>query len=283
MEDVLIFGSGKAAESFIKHNQNEFNIIGIIDNNIGKQGEFLGEYLISPPTSVNELEYSKVIIASMYVKEIKKQLEQDLGIDPSKIIIPSKQLLKSDAYPFLNASTLKFAESCLQELVELFNENNINYYLDYGTLLGIVRDGRLIEWDDDIDFKILSSDVNQVQKLMDEYSNLLSVKNDVIIEKAIYKKSNRDINSMCYTISEKGKEENVKSVGIDFFIMYYKENAVYQGDYVFPSHFFRSKEMIDWNGISVRVPNDTLKYLTHIYGDWEVPKKFFTFGDYNLI
>lgn len=278
MEDVIIFGSGKAAESFIKHNQHEFNIVGIIDNNSAKHGTFLGEYLIHSPQSISELKYSKIVIGSMYVKEIKKQLEEQLAVDTANIIIPTKQFLKEEAYPFSDPVTLEFAENCLKEIVDMFNKNDITYYLDYGTLLGIVRDGKLIEWDDDLDFKISNSDVIRVQEIMEQYSESFYTKHGLTIEKNIYEKSDRKINNMCFTIIK-----DAQSVDIDFFVMYYKEDTVHQGDYIFPRHFFESKEMIQWNGISVSVPNDVAGYLTHVYGDWKVPKQFFTFGDYNLI
>jgi phosphorylcholine metabolism protein LicD len=39
-----------------------------------------------------------------------------------------------------------------QEVVEILNKNNINYWLCHGTLLGVIRENRLLPWDHDIDF-----------------------------------------------------------------------------------------------------------------------------------
>jgi hypothetical protein len=41
---------------------------------------------------------------------------------------------------------------------ELLDANGIVHWLDYGTLLGAVRDGRLIPWDDDADMAMLQRD-----------------------------------------------------------------------------------------------------------------------------
>ena len=39
-------------------------------------------------------------------------------------------------------------------VVDILNENKINFWLCHGTLLGIVRENRLLPWDHDIDFAI---------------------------------------------------------------------------------------------------------------------------------
>lgn len=45
----------------------------------------------------------------------------------------------------------KTAVKNLKEIKEVFDKYGIKYWLDMGTLLGAVRDGKIIEWDKDID------------------------------------------------------------------------------------------------------------------------------------
>ena len=42
----------------------------------------------------------------------------------------------------------------LQEILSSFHQHEINYWLDSGTLLGLMRDGRLLESDRDLDIGI---------------------------------------------------------------------------------------------------------------------------------
>lgn len=61
----------------------------------------------------------------------------------------------------------------LLELLKTFDkicrENNVQYWLDFGTLLGAVRHKGFIPWDDDIDISMLKSDVDKILPVLKEY------------------------------------------------------------------------------------------------------------------
>ena len=57
----------------------------------------------------------------------------------------------------------------LQEVKMIFDKFNIVYWLDLGTLLGAVRNGKIIPWDDDIDFGVMDSSWEKIVSILAEF------------------------------------------------------------------------------------------------------------------
>ena len=50
----------------------------------------------------------------------------------------------------------------LDEFIRVCDKYNLKWFADGGTLLGAVREGKLIEWDDDIDIVMPREDYNRL-------------------------------------------------------------------------------------------------------------------------
>lgn len=65
----------------------------------------------------------------------------------------------------LNACCLSHIQEVLFYATDLLVRNNIRHWIDYGTLLGAVRTGRLIPWDGDADMGFLAEDREEILAL----------------------------------------------------------------------------------------------------------------------
>lgn len=87
----------------------------------------------------------------------------------------------------------------LQYIDKLCKQNNIRYYIAFGTLLGAVRHQGFIPWDDDIDLLMFREDYEKFQKVM-RTQNCQYKLYDVLNEKDYYMPMPKVIDSK--TVSE---------------------------------------------------------------------------------
>lgn len=90
----------------------------------------------------------------------------------------------------------------LKNITEILEENKIDYWIEFGTLLGYVREKRLLPWDPDIDIVVLN--LNKVKTLKNEinkrglvieseHNNYFSTKKIIIKDKKISEMSGMHI------------------------------------------------------------------------------------------
>jgi phosphorylcholine metabolism protein LicD len=128
--------------------------------------------------------------------------------------------------------------------VEILETHSIDYWLGYGTLIGCLRHGGFIPWDDDIDLCILKRD-------FEVFINIKNSKIEII-------KSHDEL----YRISH--NENN-----IDVFILpeNYEKNIEMTMDEIFPLK--RSK----FNDINCYIPNNPEDFFKRKYGNLD-PMKY---------
>jgi hypothetical protein len=90
MENILLFGTGKIAKEVLPgliHNNKAlgYTIIGMLDNDPQKYGEFFYQYKVYHPGELYKLKYSKIIICCDSEEVIRSQLIKGYGIAETKI------------------------------------------------------------------------------------------------------------------------------------------------------------------------------------------------------
>lgn len=86
-------------------------------------------------------------------------------------------LLKADNLPPTSDPDLRIMQLCDVQLLrivdKILTKHNLDYWLDYGTLLGAVRHKGFIPWDDDMDISVSEDDFDEVMRVLkDELSSI---------------------------------------------------------------------------------------------------------------
>lgn len=103
------------------------------------------------------------------------------------------------------------APNILLLLIDVLEENEIDYWIEYGTLLGAIREKKIIEHDYDIDIGVLESKIDKV-------------KLEKVLKKSGFKKIS-EISLNGKVTENKYKYKKLK-IGIDFYFFYDEENKI---------------------------------------------------------
>ncbi|MEA1899071.1 MAG: LicD family protein [Bacteroidota bacterium] len=161
--------------------------------------------------------------------------------------------------------------------IDLLQKNNIPFWLEAGTLLGIYRDGDLIPWDHDADLSIPA-----------EYSDkVLALKFKFLPQYYMTKKKMQPIhkswmpgdNTRVFKIKSLWAKRQNLNFHVDLFCMSKVEDKYHWiGSSVLKhadAKFFDNLDEITWEGRKIPVPSHTDEYLTLCYGNWRVPDKHY--------
>lgn len=171
----------------------------------------------------------------------------------------------------------KVAKRMLLDTSELFNRKGIHYFLDAGGLLGLVREGDLIPWDDDLDMIIPVTELEKFRK----NKIWLRLKGWRITEDSLmpedgpcWKKGDpRSIKIRNRNFTFFGRGRLVMDVSLAYrHEGYYWRGAIGQ-IWRIPEKYFDTHDVIPFSGGKIHVPNEHEDYLTFIYGDWKTPKQ----------
>ena len=147
-------------------------------------------------------------------------------------------------------------------LLTLLNNNNIkDWFIGYGTLLGIIRNNSCIDGDDDVD---IICNINNYDLIKD----LLS-KNEFIFEYGYGINNSRKILKT---------KQTKKYVSIDFYMAEINDNGNFRDDWervVWSNCYIDNKKLIEyvWKDIILYLPNNYEQKLINRYGEnWKIPQ-----------
>lgn len=279
---IIMFGASNAGKSFISYaqNNNKYEILAIADNDIAKQNTYFYGYPVIAPEKILDFQYDFIMITSAFLLQIQEQLVNELRIDNSKIKAMPKSILstKKSYRPFEDEKTMDLARNALLYVIDLFETHNIPYFIDHGTLLGIVRDGDIIPWDDDIDISIYSEDIDKIISCFKNNLINFPMNEELEWEGIISYKENGLCNSILLTFNC-NNEIGIKCFPISITPNYFENGFAIQSVSYAPECFFKTAQYVLYMDRKITVPNNYEKYLDFHYGDWEKPKKDTSFLD----
>lgn len=281
MKKVFLFGSGDGAKHYLLKHKDSFEIVGLLDNNKEKHNTFFDNtIMIYEPSIVKTAIYDQIIIVSQWAQEIYTQLTETLCVSPSKIIIPPKKEIKKVNRPFEDTKTRALARDIVQKLSLYAIKDNISLLVDFGTLLGLVRDDDIIEWDDDIDFSII--DLPKGFNFSSWLSEILSKINLPVTLRIDSKtvEGNPIYINLIFHEEENSYKTFVTSISFRTFKDGFSLHLPSAGMWHAPAIHFQNYEIIQWKGYQILVPYAYKEYLHFLYGDWHIPKKDISMCDY---
>lgn len=209
-------------------------------------------------------------------------LYQKLGIPLSSTFEP----IDPPEYQRRPGEEKKFAleKELLKEIVRIFNEQQIPYWLDAGTCLGAYRYGGVIPWDKDVDMAILMPDFqnafNALKALdpkkytVQDWSHRCHPNTYI----RVFIKENRNhIDIYNYTIDSEKKT-------ITYFVSFIDSSLMTTGWKTYERRFMNPSaydtvfplKKAQFDGIEVCVPNKTKLYLQERYGENIGPIKIYS-------
>lgn len=213
-------------------------------------------------------------------QEKYQTLIDDLAIADKDSIKSTPEYLEHKKHKVLEPKFIKLSgkynnhmRDMLFYIIDLFEKHNIKFWLDDGTLLGIIREGNFIPWDHDVDLGVDGESISRILNL--KYQ---------LFPKYLLKK--RTSSSLWVPGGVRViKIQNVwkKILNINFHIdlfTKYKVNDKYQWiDSGALKHieckYYDNLDSVQWMGRTIPIPSHTDEYLSIRYGDWQTPIKDF--------
>ena len=184
---------------------------------------------------------------------------------------------------YSSEKSAKWLLKTLANTDKLLRKNKILYWIDGGTLLGQVRNGGMMKWDDDVDIAILGKDINNLFRLKSEFKKLgygmaWGVGGQNIIK--IFDLNGKTIHKPKFRTKGHTGRLEYKYPYLDIAVMNPNNRGTFRynrqmDEFYEKKYFFKQNEMytikrVKFSGILVNRPNKPIPYLDRAYGkNWD--------------
>jgi lipopolysaccharide cholinephosphotransferase len=186
----------------------------------------------------------------------------------------------------LTGKYAQLGEKALRDVVEVLESENIPYVLEGGTLLGIIREGRLLPWDNDLDLTITRPYGKKLLAARWKFwlkgyrTRIRTIKSD----SEHFKKGDARILKIQSTRFFFIKDVSLMDIFIKDLVgdRYYwtvSEKNVLKSA---PRKYYENFTQFNFNEKSYSVPAEYDAYLQSRYGDWRTPKQTWDFTQDDL-
>ncbi len=279
---TLLFGAGAGVVNYIKNNTTTCEFLAIVDNDQAKQSRFIHGLEVIPPQQIVNYDFQQIVITTQWSMEVKQQLINKLNIGEDKVIIPPKNQLKKIT-PFLHSETLALGQSIIKLLAECARDAKVPFVVDFGTLLGLVRDGDIINWDDDIDFSLPEEYADEAQLVIENcIARMKEPFPSLIWSLSRCKDKSGVVQGYVFEFKDSANKliEFKTSICLRRFENGYAMHMPSLGMWFAPEKYFKESDKIEWQDCQIPTPAYFREYLTFVYGDWQKPKRDIQISDY---
>jgi lipopolysaccharide cholinephosphotransferase len=163
------------------------------------------------------------------------------------------------------------AKNLVSHLQELLKEKAFVTY-GFGTLLGIAREGKVIETDDDIDLLIIcKGDRAEVkQQMQDTYKTLYQ---EGVLTKVWYLGGAGPFKEGLRLTGQAHVETPLQGKNLDIFWAWFDGKDLIYCQWGNSGEIDITPVKAKFEGMEVEIPKDYDKTLKYLYGDWRVPRQ----------
>lgn len=277
---TLLFGASSGASSVLSTDTEDREFLGILDNDENKHGSYVCGLPVFSPEALSQFDFDEILIATQWGHIVYDQLVNTLMVPPQKIRMPpKKQLKRQTSSPFETVEGRNFGHAIIREITASAREADLPLVVDFGTLLGLVRDGSIIPWDDDIDFALPSEFAAKSVEVIKGFVKATTIERFVLEVKCDV---HDRLTSLLLSLPEDFNQFERFYTSISFRECIGEESIHLPsvGMWHSPAVHFRSTETFFWGDTELQVPANYEDYLTYVYGDWRTVKREFTQLDY---